>query len=613
MANFSPFRAGSIFVVLILMLCALVGRVAYLESYGRQQTIRQAEREHFQTMTLRARPGSIFDSNGIMMAGSIQTETLYCDPKFMQECYQTDGRTLTDMDDDITKLSHILDRDPIELSQILSDRATSRFVKLAETLDDPTVQRIKALKIPGLGMIPVDVRYYPMGSIAAHVLGGRGKDGVGLDGLELKFDSTLTGKAGYARMLKDAQRRSMSIAAEDYVPAQHGKHLMLTIDANIQMIAEQELADSCSKVKAKRGEVVVMNPETGEVLALANWPTYNPQNMDDSTAETRTNKAINWPYEPGSTIKPFILTPALAAHITRLDEIWPLNGAHYTTPYGRKVSDVHGYPKLATWDVLVKSSNIGMSMLGERMGNANLFKAVTTFNFGKQTGIELPGEDSGRVSPLRKWTKYSTESIAQGYELMVTPLQLARGMCAIANGGRLVSPHIVKGTLDDNGDLIPMARKNTAGPIAIDPVVIDPTAAAQIRRVLCDVPIRGTARGTQSETWNIFGKTGTAHISGGTAGYNDQRYTSSYIGGAPYEHPKLVIAFIIHEPDRSIAYFGGAVSAPGATRVLTRSLAYLQVPASPDLALPPANVANVLWAYNPKEYNRKTTPVAVAE
>lgn len=602
MEPFSPVRAGGILIVLVALLCTLVGRVAYLETYGRQASIRAADRQHHQTMTLRARPGSIFDTNGIMMAGSVQTQTLYCDPKFMQECYQTDGRTLADMDDDVTKLSHILDLNPIEISTTLGDRATSRFVKLSENLDEPTVQRVNALKMPGLGLIPTNVRYYPMGSIAAHILGGRGKDGVGLDGLELKYDSTLTGKPGYARMLKDAMRRSIGIAADDYLPPQHGKHLMLTVDANIQMIAEQELAASCEKVKAKRGEVVVMDPNTGDVLALANWPTFNPQNMDDSTAEVRTNKAINWPYEPGSTIKPFIMSPAVMWHYTRLDEVWPINGPHWTTSYGRKVTDVHGYPKLATWDVLVKSSNIGMCMLGNRMGNTNLYRAVTGFNFGKATGIELPGEDPGRVSPLRKWTKYSTESVSQGYELMVTPLQLARSMCAIANGGRLVSPHIVKGTLDTNGDCIPAARSNTA-----EPMVLDASIAGQMRRVMCDVPIRGTARGTRDDTWNLFGKTGTAHISGGKAGYNDQRYTSSYIGGAPAEAPKLVIAFIIHEPDRGIAYYGGAVSAPGASKVLTRSLAYLQTPASPDLPLPPANIANVLWGYNAKEYDRQVT------
>jgi cell division protein FtsI (penicillin-binding protein 3) len=587
---------------MILILLALVGRVAYLQTYSRQENIRRAERMQYQTMPLQARPGNIFDSHGIMMAGSVQTQILYADPKFMQECYQTDGRTLTDMDDDLTKLAKIIDKDPLQLSQLMSDRATARFVKITENLDDETVKHIKELHMPGLGMLPMNNRWYPMGSIAAHVIGTRGKDGKGLEGLELRYDKTLTGQDGYARMLKDAKRRSIAMAAEDYLPPQHGRHLMLTIDANIQMIAEQELAASCEKAKAKRGEVVVMNPQTGEVLALANWPTFNPQNLEDSTPELRRNNTLVAPYEPGSTSKPFIATAALAWNFTRMDEVWRLGGKTWFPGYaGRKVTDVHGYPQLSTWDVLVKSSNIGMCMLGNRMGNAKLHEALIAFGFGQPTGIELPGENGGRVNALRNWNRFSTESVCQGYEIMVTPLQLARAMSVIANGGRMVYPRIVKGELDAEGNLIPAARPT---PLGLEKRVVDPRTAADVRRILCDVPIRGTGRGTRNANWNLFGKTGTAHISGGKAGYNDSKYTSSYIGGAPYENPQLVIAFIIHEPDRSIAHYGGAVSAPGANKALGRMLAYLQTPASPDLQLPPANMADKIWNYNPKEYAR---------
>jgi cell division protein FtsI (penicillin-binding protein 3) len=601
MNTFSPFRAAAVLVVLVVLLVGMIGRVAYLQTYGRQENIRRAERMQNWTATLRARPGSIFDRNGIMMAGSVQTQILYVDPKFMQDEYQVDGRTLADLDNDVTKLSKIIDKNPIQLSQLLSDRATSRFVKVADNLDDEAVKHINELHMPGLGMIPMNVRYYPMGSIAAHVLGSRGKDGKGLEGLELKYDNVLTGKDGYARMLKDARRRSIEITADNYLAPEHGKHLMLTIDANIQMIAEQELAAACEKNKAKRGEVVVMDPQTGDVLALANYPTFNPQNLEDSTMELRRDNALVSPFEPGSIIKPFIMSPALAWHVTRPDEIWPLHGATWITPYGRPIKDVHGYPELCTWDVLVKSSNIGMSMLGNRLGNARLHQAVTGFGFGQPTGIELPGEDPGRVNALKKWSRVSTESISQGYELMVTPIQLARAMCAIANGGRMVYPRIVKGELDPSGNLIPAKRPT---PLGLELNVIDPITAAQVRRILCDVPIRGTAKGTRSFNWNLWGKTGTAHISNGKSGYSETKFNSSYLGGAPFENPRLVIAMLIHEPDRSIAHYGGAVSAPAANRALSRMLAYLQVPASPDLALPPENLQKVIFNYNAKEYAR---------
>ena len=267
------------------------------------------------------------------------------------------------------------------------------------------------------------------------------------------------------------------------------------------------------------------------------------------------------PYEPGSTIKPFILGPALQWNETKLTEIWHIPGKRYITPYGRPIEDVHAYGPLATWDVLVKSSNIGMSMLGERMGNEKLRRALASWGYGKQTGIELPGENAGRLNPLKKWTKYTTESASQGYEIMVTPVQLCRAFCAYANGGRLVQPTLIRGILDNDGNVI-----SKTGRVNLDglPQVVDPQAARDIRNVLCDVVVRGTAAGYgRSDTWNIFGKTGTAHISMGKAGYSLTKYNSSFVCAAPAENPRLVVAMIVHEPDPNIAKYGGAVSAPG--------------------------------------------------
>ncbi|HEV7301756.1 MAG TPA: penicillin-binding protein 2 [Tepidisphaeraceae bacterium] len=605
MRTFSPARAAFVIIILCSCFVALGTRVAYLQTYGRQQTIGRAERQQHQNQVLRSRRGSIFDANSMLMAGTVQTQTLYVDPKFMQQVYEGAGRSLVQMDDDVAALARLIDKEPFEISKLLSDRATSRFVKVAENLDEPTCRAIHEMNLPGVGLLPESARTYPMGSIAAHVLGGSGKDGNGLEGIELKFNKVLSGKDGQIRVLKDARRRAIATAADDYVPPLHGKHVVLTIDANIQMIVEQELADTCTKYRAQRGEAVVMNPTTGDVLALANWPTFNPQNLEDSTADRRRNRVLTDPYEPGSTFKPFITGPALALGVTRVNEVFPTGGKTWRTPYNRTITDVHGYDRLALWDVLVKSSNIGMAMLSERMGNPRLYKAITSFGFGRPTGIELPGEDRGTVHPLNKWTKFSTDSVAQGYEVMVTPMQLARAFCAYANGGRLITPRLVKGVLDSEGNIIARPTKPNANLL---PEVIDPTSAAWMRRVMCDVMIRGTGSGARSRTWNVFGKTGTAHISQGLAGYAADKYTSSFIGGAPAEKPELVIAFIIHEPDRAFAvknnmsYFGGAVAAPGAVASLERALAYLQVPPSPDITLPPPHVASVLFNYNPKQY-----------
>jgi cell division protein FtsI/penicillin-binding protein 2 len=602
MHRFSPIRAAVTMVSITAALVALIGRVAYLQTYGREHTIRSAERQQHQSETLYARRGSVFDSTGLLLAGTVQTTSLFIDPHFMQEQFQENGRSLVDMDKALNELAKLIDKDPFELAKQLGDEYQSRYIRVADNLDDETIDAIEKMKLPGVGFVPVNVRYYPMGSIASHILGGVGADGTGLEGLELKYEKLLAGKNGYKRTLKDAKRQPIAVNAEDYLPPQNGQHLILTIDANIQMIAEQELAAQCREFGAKRGEVVIMDPTTGDVLALGNYPTFNPQNLEDSTKEVRRNRCLTDPYEPGSTIKPFIAGPAIAWNITRADEKFDIPGMTYITSYGRKISDVHGYPPLALWDVLVKSSNIGMAKLGERMGNGRLFDALAMFNFGKPTGIELPGEDGGLVNPLKKWNKYSTESIAQGYELMVTPLQLARGMCAYSNGGHLLQPRLVKGVLDETGNVMSASKPRE---LRETPVIIDPIAAAQIKRILADVPVRGTGTKARSKTWNIYGKTGTAHISRGGTYLN--AYNSSFIGGAPYENPRLVIAMVIHEVEvQGTNYYGGTVSAPAAGRALERALAYLQVQASPDLPEPPPQIASKLYQYNPSVYRIRT-------
>ena len=273
-------------------------------------------------------------------------------------------------------------------------------MKVAENLDDTTCNEIPSLNLPGVGMQPTNARYYPMGSIAAHILGGVGKDGHGLEGLELKFDKILAGRDGWERMLKDARHRPISIAADDYLPAQHGQHLILTIDANIQMIAEQELAGTCQKFKAKRGEVVVMDPKTGEVLALANWPTFNPQNLEDSTEEVRRNRVVTDPYEPGSTIKPFIAGPALqwARHATRMRSgRFPEKPTRRPTAAPSPTSTATAPFRCGTgWSSPATSSCRCSASAWE---THSLHQALSLWGYGLPTGIELPGEDAGRAQP----------------------------------------------------------------------------------------------------------------------------------------------------------------------------------------------------------------------
>jgi cell division protein FtsI/penicillin-binding protein 2 len=600
MGNFSTIRCSVIIYMIVGLFVLLTGRVAYLQTYGREQTIVRAERQQHQSLVLPARRGNIYDRNGLLLAGTIQTTSLFLDPKFMQDRYQDDGHSLVEMDLALDRLARVMGTDSYKLAQLLGDRANDRFVKIADNLDDSAVAQIEALDLPGVGTVSQSARCYPMGSIAAHLLGGCGSDGTGLDGVELKYDKLLAGRPGFERQTKDARRRPIGVDEDDYLSPQHGQHLVLTIDANLQSIAEQELRQTVETCQASRGEVVVMDPATGDVLALANYPTFNPQTLSDSTPDIRRNSALVAPFEPGSIFKPFIASPALMLHVTTPWEMWTIPAITWHTPYGRAITDVHHYGNLCTWDGLVKSSNILMSMLSERMGNARLYRAVTAFGFGHRTGLDLPGENAGKVNPLSKWNHFSTESIAQGYELMVTPLQMARAFCAIVNGGRLVTPRILLGTLDPRGNVL---YRQAATDFDSLPQAIDPATAAQMRRILCDVVIRGTAAGRRSRIWNIVGKTGTAHIAE-AHGYSATRFNSSFIAAAPYENPKLVVAFIIHDPTHGSPY-GGEVAAPGACRFLERALTYMEVPSSPDLPLPPPQVASVLWNYDANAYTNR--------
>ncbi|HEY1685267.1 MAG TPA: penicillin-binding protein 2 [Tepidisphaeraceae bacterium] len=608
MRSFSPIRALLVLLSIAVCFCALLGRVAYLQTDGRKHTLAAAERQQHMTEQLVARRGTIFDRNGFVLACTTQQRTVFVDPKFMRQQILLEGKTTVDQA--INDLAKALDQDPAALSKKINQNPDARFVRISDAIDETAEQAIRDLDIPGIGFQPINIRNYPMGSLAAHIIGDVGKGGDGLEGLEMKYDKVLSGHDGSMRTLKDAQRQGIAVLASDYHPPDHGHHLVLTIDSTIQSIVEQQLDDTCKKFNAQRAEGVVMDPRTGDVLALANWPTFNPQNVGDSTEAMRRDRAITDPYEPGSTIKPFIAGPAMAWNFTRPSEMFD-TASPYITSYGRRVSDVHSYSRLAMWDVLVKSSNIGMSKLGERMGNSNLYRALTSFNFGKPTGIELPGEASGRVYPLDKWTKYSTESVSQGYEIMVTPLQLARAFCAYANGGKLVHPRIIQGILDDDGDVV---SRNPQVPLDQCPEIIAPEARAEISRILCDVPIRGTAVGNRSLIWNIFGKTGTAHISNGKGGYDEEHYTSSFMAAAPYENPRLVVAIIVHDVKKDGKnYYGGHVSAPPALKIFERSLSYLDVPPSPDLQLPPPQIASELYNFNPKAYERTPTTTAQAE
>lgn len=643
MGGVSRLRAGVLLAVLVAGFAAMAARVAYLQTYGREETVRQADRQQHRQQTLPARRGSVFDRNGLLLAATAHRRVLFADPLFMAEQFAAhaererqriaqreervrQGRVVPEpteaermrangrfpgryrpwevgvdaaIDAALAEVAQLVGVEPSDLVRAVRLRPDARFVRLAERIDDATAARVMTLRIPGLGFLPMPVRTYPMGDFASHVLGGVSKDGRGIDGLEQRYDAILSGRDGFLRQLSDSRGRPIAATADDFVAPVHGRHLVLTIDMNIQMIAEQELRASIAEFNARYGEVVVMDPWTGEILALANWPTYDPSAYLQAPPEARMNRALVAPYEPGSTIKPFIVAPAMQQGVVRLADSFHLHGGRYRTPYGRMITDVHGYDRLNVWDILVKSSNIGMSLIVQRMTTAQLHDALSGFGFGRPTGVELPGEAGGRLSAPRRWSRLTPDSLAMGYEVMVTPLQLATAMSALANGGVLVRPTMVKGVVDDQGVVEPLGGRGAAGTR-----MLEPQTAAEVRSALADVMARGTGTRARSDTYNIFGKTGTAHlVDPATRRYSNDRYTSSFVGSAPLEHPRLVVAFVIHEAEKNGRnYFGGTTAAPGAALVLERSLRYLGVEPSPPLPPPPAGLIAGLHQFRPEAY-----------
>ncbi|MEL7239451.1 MAG: penicillin-binding protein 2, partial [Planctomycetota bacterium] len=426
---------------------------------------------------------------------------------------------------------------------------------------------------------------------AAHLIGAVGRDEVGLEGVERTRNRELTGEPGMLRTRVDKRRRAIASPDTDFRPPTHGKHLVLTVDSQIQLIVEEELARQRDALDAESVTAVVLDPRTGDVLAMAVYPSYYPQYLSDSTDDLRRNRVLVDPYEPGSGVKPFIMAKYLEQGLTTPDEVVTLGGKSYRTPYGRRITDFFGYDELSVWDVIVKSSNIGMVKLGERTDGRAVKEHLEAFGFGQSSGLELPGESGGQL-PTR-FTEYTRDSLSFGYEMLSTPMQMARAMTAIANGGLLATPRLVAGYVDASGQFAADVQPQ------VKPQVVRKDVADLMLRILADVSTeRGSGKHGRSERWNLFGKTGTAHrvVDGG---YNETDYIASFVGGGPYEDPRLVIAVSVVGPNKEVAHTGGKAAAPMAGRILERSLEHLLVPESPELPPPPREMWDKLRGWTP--------------
>ena len=557
----------SLLVVIVMVLIALLGRCAFVQlgPLG-DQSRRQAFRQHNQIMLVPARRGSILDCTGRVLAADVRATGVFADPAI-----------LADPSSAAQQLSGILSIPAQDLLTAITQANDRRFVWLKRDLSDSTARRIGDLGIRGIALQSYQCRVYPQGSLAGQLLGFVGLDGSGLEGLECKFDRELTGTSGRRQCIADPHRRTLFSSADDSEAVRDGANVVLTIDSVIQHIVQTQLDQACTKYQAKWGLALVMDPTNGRILAMANWPEFSPADFRASTSEQRRNRCLTDVFEPGSTFKPFVAAKALEFGLFSIDEgIFCHNGVYHTG--GRTLHDHgSGYGQLTFEDVVVQSSNIGMAIIGQRMTNKRLHRAVSSFGFGRQTGIDLAGESAGLLAPLDDWTSYSTTSIPMGQEISVTGLQLLRAFCVFANDGLLYRPTIIREVVSPDGQVFWRQVRQENPQRVLEPQV----AQLMRRRVLANVVTRGTGKRAKIFGWQVFGKTGTSQVPG-PGGYMPDAFVGSFLGGAPLDNPRLCVLVSVGQPDRSMGYYGGTVAAPAVGAIIEQSLAYLGVPAEPQ-------------------------------
>jgi cell division protein FtsI/penicillin-binding protein 2 len=533
----------------------LVGtRLAYLQTSQHESLSKRARQQQLDVESLQAPRGLILDRRGRELARSIDVDSFYADPREMED---TEAASAA--------LGRVLNIDPVGLSVRLKEAKAARrgFVWLARRIEDEQARAAKALKLKGVYSTEEQRRRYPNGQLAAHVLGFVGLDAKGLAGVEQVYDASLTGEEGKFTLNADGKRKAFE---SEGLEARAGQTLVLTIDQRVQHIVESELAAAMERTQAKSAAAIVLEPRTGEVLALANAPSFDPNDAGGATLEQRRNDALQNIYEPGSTFKIVPFTGALEEKLITPETRIDCPGS-ISLP-GRVVHD-HARGSLTATEALAKSSNVAAIKLGQRLGNDRLYEYMRRLGFGAKTGVELPGETAGLIRPVSKWQPGSIGSIPIGHEVGVTPLQMAAAYAAVANDGVRVAPHLVREVRDAEGRTVKRTEPESHR-------VVSAETARVLRRMMEEVTLKGTARAAQLEGYTAAGKTGTAQkIDPKTRAYSHTKYVASFVGFAPLENPAVVIIVVI---DEAVGlHQGGQVAAPVFREIANQVLPYLDV------------------------------------
>ncbi|MBI4610407.1 MAG: penicillin-binding protein [Candidatus Rokubacteria bacterium] len=547
-------------ILAALLACAFLGliaRLVVLQVVKHESLTRLAERQHSKTIALKPKRGSIVDRHGRPLAVSSAAESLYALPA-----------RIPDPERLAASLAPVLNESAADIhKRLVSDRP---FTWVRRKLPPPVAQSVRALGQPGLGFVEDSLRFYPNRELASHLLGFAGADGRGLEGIEHALDGHLAGHPGVGLVERDGLGRELGRMPAVLRPPTPGREVRLTLDTTIQYLVEREIETAWRRTRSKAALALVLDPRTGEVLALAMRPTFNPNNFAAASSAEWRNRAITDPFEPGSTFKVILAAAALEEGVARpTDRVYAEEGA--ITVASSVIHDWKRYGWLTFSEVLQHSSNVGAIKIGLGLGKERFHRYMAGFGFGSLTGLGLPGESRGKVRPPEIWSGLSLASMSIGQEVSVTAIQLATAFGAIANGGRLLRPQVVRAVIDPDGREVQELEPRVVRQ------VISPVTARTLSEILTRVVAEGTGRQAVMADYDVAGKTGTAQkLDPTTRRYSHAPGVLSFVGFAPAEDPRFVMLVLLDEPQA--AKWGSEAAAPVFAAVGGRLLRYLNVP-----------------------------------
>lgn len=551
-AKTPPGRSKFLVALVGLGFCALVGRAVYIQAIGTDFYLEQGEKRYAHTLELRASRGRILDRNGLLLATSVSVPSIWAIPKDVKATPEQRRA-----------LARLLDMPSAELDKKLDDG--SRFAWLKRQVDDALWQKIRALKIDGVYEVNEYRRKYPEGEAAAHLVGFTNLEDQGQEGIELAFEDELRGRNGSREVVRDRLGRVVEDTGEQ-VDAVNGQDIQLSVDSKVQFFAYQRIRDAVTDHKAKGGSVVVLDAQTGEVLALANYPSFDPGDRRRLTGQQLRNRAVTDTFEPGSVMKPLVVSWALQTGRVRPET--PIQTAPgRLTITGSTISDSHAYGVLSVSEVIQKSSNVGTVKIAMQMDRKEMWDVFSAVGLGQKPQLRFPGAVTGRLRPWKSWRPIEQATMAYGYGLSASLFQLARAYTVFARDGEVIP--------------VTMLKQDHA---AQGVQVFRPEVARTMRGMLHSVTQPGgTAPLAQAVGYSVGGKTGTAHKQEGRS-YAGNKYRAWFVGIAPISNPRIVVAVMVDEPSNG-QYYGGLVAAPVFSQVVQNTLRMLNVP--PDIEVRP--------------------------